>query len=241
MSIETAPQPMALEYAPSATRTEEPTFARILGLASLFPMVLGVVVIAATEIRGQEPWVPLGMAYLALMLGIAGLLYHAVRDGDIEFRRTYGFIGLGLLLAGAIFCIVPGRPSGSEAISRMGYYALPWGAILGLCSMLFLTAALRHETDAKLRGLGTKVLFGAGLALIGGAVVAGILRPETLIGPGIVLGILGLGFFGALLTLESADDGLGRLAAVILGLIGTTAIVYAIAHTVFPTVLFDGP
>lgn len=237
-STEPEPRFRPTELAPSETRADEPTFARIIALGGLLPLAVGVV----TWVRAQygDTLLPLGMAYMAVAVGLACLWFHANRDGETEVRRAYGVFAGAMLLLAAVLCVLPGHAPGAET-KVIGYHTVPWGAAAGMVSLLFLVPFVRHETDAKFRNIGLMTMLFAGAMLTGGAVVAGVAKAETLVGPGAVLALLGVGFLSAYLAQESADDGLGRLAAVLLGLLGAVAIVYAIGRATFPTVLIDGP
>ena len=235
----TTTTPRAAELAPSAVRTEEPTAARMLALGGLLFLVPCLVALVVAQF--QPVWLPPSLTYLGIVLGIGCLLYHAVADGDLEFRRAYGALAAVLLLAGIVVSLLPGKPTGSDAEKQFTYFLLPWGAWLFLLALLFLVPFVRHETDDGLRNLGLMILLATGATLAGGAVVGGIVKPSTLVGPGVVLGMLGVAFLAAYLSQVSADEGPGRAVALALGAFGAVALVYAVGRATIPNVLFEGP
>ena len=75
-----------------------------------------------------------------LTFGIAGLLFHAAFDRDVQFRRVYMLFGYVCLVVGA-FLAVRAIPRQMGGLFGHGFLCL----FLGL---LFLLAFLRNETDA---------------------------------------------------------------------------------------------
>jgi ABC-type transport system involved in multi-copper enzyme maturation permease subunit len=57
----------------------------------------------------------------------------------------------------------------------------------------------------------------------------------------VLLALLGLGFVAAFMAIEGTTEGLGYWAAVGIGVLGGVALLVAIAATVGPTVLYEGP
>jgi ABC-type transport system involved in multi-copper enzyme maturation permease subunit len=146
-----------------------------------------------------------------------------------------------LLVVAVILGVLPGPQDGSGVEKKVGYFLLPWGACAGLLSLLFFVPFVRNETDPKFRDYGLFTLLFAGGAMAVASVVGGIVEPDTLVGIWLIVALLGLGFVAAYLSQVSTDDGLGRLAAVLLGLLGAATIAYAVGRTTWPTVLYDGP
>ncbi|VTR99419.1 ABC-type transport system involved in multi-copper enzyme maturation, permease component OS=Singulisphaera acidiphila (strain ATCC BAA-1392 / DSM 18658 / VKM B-2454 / MOB10) GN=Sinac_5948 PE=4 SV=1: ABC2_membrane_2 [Gemmata massiliana] len=229
-----------VETAPSAIRIEGQSFARIVGFAGLFSLVLGAVVVIATRVTGQPRIVPEGWGFLFAGVGIALMLYHAITDGEQEIRRLYGMFAAAFLVLALAAALLPGPFKGVDS-KTVGFYFLPWGLGAGFLALLFLVPFVRHETDEFLRTIGTNVLLGVGTLLCVGLLVKGIWEPDWLAGPGLALAILGLGFLCAYFSQVSTDEGAGYSVAFALGVVGAAAIFFAFARTVFPTVLYDGP
>ncbi len=225
------------ELAPSDVRAEAPTAARVAGMAGLFSLTVGVVSVVAAQwgrgIAGE------GFGYLMAAFGVVGLFVHAARDADLEIRRLYGALAAALLIAAVVVGVIPIKtPGGGER--EVGAW-LPYGVGLGLLSLLFFVPFVRHETEEPYHAWALHLLLGVGAALTVGAVVGGLVRPSFLVGPGVMLALLGLGFVAAYLAQVDTSDGLGFQAAVALGVLGGVAVVIALGRSVVPTVLYEGP
>jgi ABC-2 type transport system permease protein len=233
MSI--APTPTPEEFAPSHSQDVVPHLSRTAGMVGLFLLTIGTASVVAAE-RFERGPLGSGYGYLAGAVGLALLLIHALRDSDLEIRRMYGGFGLFLLAVGVLAGVVPGGDAG-----KVGYNLLPWGFAFGAVALLFLVPFSQHETDTRLRNLTEKLLLGVGALLSAGAIGVGIVRPDTLVGPGLLLALLGLAYLCAFLTTTDTSVGLGYRVAVGLGVLGAVALVVAVGRAVVPTVLFDGP
>lgn len=250
------------EQAPSEVHADNPVAWRVLGVLSLFPATLGIAAIIANQYGPR--WIGEGSGYVLTALGLVGLLVHALRDTDIEIRRVYGAAGALLLVAAIVVSILPGKPDGAtEAI--VGYKFFPWGAMAAALGLIFFTAFARNETDPKLSLIAEMTLNFLGFAACTLAIVLGLIHPPALAGPCVVLGLLGLGFYGAYFTLP-LDVGRPRpllfpwfdveslsvrdasipsddryRAATLLGILGVVAVLIALGRTVAPGVLHEGP
>jgi ABC-2 type transport system permease protein len=110
-----------------------------------------------------------------------------------------------------------------------------------MVGLLFTIAFSRHETEESYLNIATYVLLVFGALLTVGSVTAGIFRPDFLAGPGIVLGLLGVGFLGGYFTKEDTSGGIGYSVAFTLGAVGSAVVLYALGRAIFPTVLAEGP
>lgn len=225
------------EYAPSDVRADAPTIARVAGMTGLFALTVGVVSVVAAQwgrgIAGE------GFGYLMAAAGVVGLFAHAARDSDLEVRRLYGALAAALLIAAVVIGVFPHKPPGGG--DRAFGAWLPYGVGLGLLSLLFFVPFVRHETEEPYRTWSRYALLGAGALLAVGSVVAGVILPEFLVGPGVMLAFLGLGFLAAYLTSVDTSEGLGFRVAVALGILGAAALLVAVGRSVVPTVLYEGP
>src|SRR4051794_9585030 len=110
--------PFGQELAPSTLRAEEPGSSRLVGLAGLFAVVVGVAVVVMNwyALKSSLPprLISTPWGYVFLILGVGGLLFHAARDPDVQIRRTYGAFGGGLVLLAVVLSLVPvdGRVGG---------------------------------------------------------------------------------------------------------------------------------
>ena len=233
-------RPGATEFSPSDVRADEPTVARVVGLVGLGATTLGVAAVLAKAVLGSDRWISSSMGYLFAVVGIACLLYHAIRDADIEIRRVYGGLSGLLLLGAVVVSFIPG--TGSDAIlSAYGYYFLPWGAVCALLGLLFGVAFLRNETDDCYRRWGESALLGVGVGMLTLTAILGLGGAVAPVGPVAVLGLLGLLFLSGFLAQTDTADGLGYWVAVGLGVLGAGLVLAALGRVIFPTVLFDGP
>lgn len=250
------------EQAPSEVHADNPMALRILGVACLFPTTLGIAAIVANQYGPR--WIGEGWGYVLAAIGIVGLLVHALRDTDIEIRRVYGAAGALLIVASIVISVIAGKPDGAtEAVS--GYKFFPWGAMTATLGLLFFTPFARNETDPTLSQVAELALNFLGFLCCALAVVLGLVDPHVLVGPSVVLALLGLGFYGAYFTLP-LDVGTPRhllfpwfdvesfslksasipsedrqRAATILGILGVAAMLIALGRTVAPGILYDGP
>jgi ABC-2 type transport system permease protein len=227
------------ELAPSDTREDIPTISRLMGMVGLFLTTIGVATIIANQYgRG---FLSVGFGLMDIAIGITFLIIHAFRDRDIEVRRVYGVFAAILLVTALIISFLPG-PQGQSGVEKQWfYYFLPWGAFLGMLSLLFFIPFTRHETEEPLASFTKWLLLGVGATLSLGATIAGIFLPDFLAGPGITLALLGLGFLTLYLNHEDTSDGLGYSAVVGLGILGSIALVIAVSRSIVPTVLHEGP
>ena len=235
-TLETTPR---TEIAPSEVRAEEPTFARLIGAVGLSATLLGLVAIVANQYGPR--FIGTGGGYFFVAVGLAALLFHAISDGDVEFRRAFGTLGMLFFLGAIVAAFIPGPLFAESVTKTAGYHLLPWTPTFALIGLAFLVAPLRRETDANFKN-GTLLLFLlTGILLCGGCVVEGIIAPESLVGPGILLAFVGLAYFAAFISNADSTSGLGYWLAVGLGLLGAAALAYALGRAIFPTVLFEGP
>ncbi|MDB5311084.1 MAG: hypothetical protein JWO38_5286 [Gemmataceae bacterium] len=230
------------ETAPSQVLAEGPAFARMVGFAGLFGLVLGGVVVV-TNMALSPRWIGTGWGYMFAALGIVLMLYHATRDGEQEVRRLYGmFAALWLVLAvGA--AVVPGPVFSSPGVGKkeIGYNLLQGGVGFGFLSLLFAIPFARHETDKKYHDVTVVGMLAVGALLAVGSLAYGLFKPDFLLGPGIALALLGLGFLAAYMGQVDTSEGIGYQVALALGVAGAAVAVYAFARSTVPTLLYEGP
>lgn len=226
------------ELAPSDIRADAPALTRLAGAVGLALTVAGVVSIAAA---GPNIPVSAGWGYLIGTAGLALLFVHALRDSDAEIRRAYGGLAFAFLVLAVVVSLVPPGASEGGAANRVGERLLPWGATLGFLSLVFFIPFTRHETDPQYRRVIETTLLTVGGLLVVGVLIAGLIVPDFLVGPGIVLGILGVGFLALYLSVVDPAVGVGRQVAVGLGVVGVVCLAVAVGRSVVPSVLYEGP
>jgi ABC-type transport system involved in multi-copper enzyme maturation permease subunit len=234
---------LPLETAPSQTMAQGPGFARMVGFAGLFALVLGMVVVV-TNMALSPRWITTGWGYLFSAVGIVLLMYHAVSDTEPEVRRMYGLFSAAWLVLAIIASVAPGpvfTPAAAGATKTVGFNLLPWGVGFGFISLLFAIPFARHETDPVYRRYAELGLLVVGTSLAVGAVLAGLIYKDFLVGPGLALALLGLGFLAAYMGQVDTSEGIGYSVAFALGVFGAIVALAAFAWCTVPSLLNDGP
>lgn len=225
------------ELAPSETRAETLTLTRIVcGFGGLFLFTLGVASVIAA--RYEYGLLGANWGYLSAFVGLGLLFIHSVRDTDPEVRRVYGLAGVLFLLLAVGVGVYPAKPDGAAA-PVAGQLLLPWGALFGFVSLLFLVPFARNETAEPYRSWAHFVLLGTGGLLCVSAVLCGVISPAGLVAPAIILGLLGVAFLCGYFSVSDSSQDLPYWAATGLGVLGVATVVYAVGRTIGPTVLFD--
>lgn len=228
-----------VEVAPSNVRSDEMGFTQIVGLSGMGLAALGTIVVVANQFSPRV--LTAGAGYLLAAVGLVAMFYHCLRDSSLEIRRAYLYFAAGLILLSVIAAFIPGPLFSDVKDKQPGYHFLPWSPLFGFFALVFLVTPLRHETDPAFLRYGLMLLLGVGATMGIGAFGFGVIKPDTIIGPGILLGILGLGYIAAFLSLVDTSDGPGHLVASLVGILGGAALLYAFGRSVVPTVLYDGP
>jgi gliding motility-associated transport system permease protein len=234
MATKTAPEttdgyhsPFGQELAPSAVRADEPGSARLVGMVGLCATFAGVLIVLLNWIMGPRV-LPMSASTWFFIVGVAGLLFHAARDADVQMRRTYGAVGALLVILAIGFSFI----SFGEAV---GSLFLPVSAPAFLLGLFFLLPFARHETDPVWRrNLVVGVtLVGAGLALAG--LVGGSISGRFLLPYGAVAAVLGLLYLWAAVGLFGSAADLGYKLALAVGLLGGLAVVVALVRSAVGT------
>lgn len=221
------------ELAPSLVRGEDPRMARVIGLMGLSLVLFGALILLsivfsrAIALRVSPSW-----GIMAVVSGVALLLFHAALDPDIQIRRTYGLLGYFWLMAALIFMLLP-RP-------YVGALFLPYSFICFVLAILFLMPFVRNETDPVWRIAALAVIGGLGglMALIG--FVGGAISESFLIGGdagrpyGVLLVLLGLGYLWVFLTMEGISSTRGHRAALGVGWLGVLVMLFAVGRSLLP-------
>lgn len=228
------------ETAPSQVYDEGQSFGRMVGFVGLFGLVLGSVLVISNQAFSPRLFGS-GVGYLAAAAGVALMLYHASRDGEQEVRRLYGLLAAAFLVLGLGASVLKGPIFGNAATKTFGYNLLPWGVTFGGLALAFAIPFIRHETDRRYRDAAVHALLGIGALLAIGSIVVGLAKPDTLLGPGIALALLGLAYLCAYMTQVDTSEGIGYQVATLLGAVGAAVAFWAFARSAFPPVLVEGP
>src|SRR5260370_34382392 len=111
----TSKRPVLAETAPSQTRQDEPTFARIGGMAGWCAILVGTVIVLANIYSKETRLVPEWIGWLVLMLGMFGAFVHAAVENDRLLRQCIG----GAALVARSFCSWAARRRAFLCISRL--------------------------------------------------------------------------------------------------------------------------
>lgn len=218
--------PRVEETAPSEVASDEFTFPRFVGMTGMVFAIIGSMFMFVSMARG----VPVRVLYLmAVGLGLVMMLYHAARDADQQIRRAYGLFGVGLLVLGGLFALLPGGPD-----SQMGYRFLSIGFPSLLLGLLFVVCFVHHEEDETYRDKTLLLLLILGGLLSIGSLFTGIINPRFMVGTGMLMSLLGLAFLCAYVSNIGAAVGRGYQIALAIGAVGAVATLYAIGRAVIP-------
>jgi len=233
------PAQRPVETAPSQVISEGAAFARLVGFAGWGAMALGIFLILANELLSPR-LIGKGGGYLFAAMGIAMMLYHAIRDSEQEVRRLYGLLAAVCLILAIGAVVVPG-PIFSSAVKKASGHNLGAGVGFGLLALLFAIPFTRHETESAYRdaGLLGMLIVGAGLAI--GSIIYGLKEPAFLLGPGLVIALLGVAYLCGYMAQVDTSEGIGYQVAFALGAVGAAVAVYAFARSTVPIVLYEGP
>jgi ABC-type transport system involved in multi-copper enzyme maturation permease subunit len=222
------------ERAPSIIRTDQPTPGRIIAFVSMLLLVVGglaAILHAAGNRSVLALLIGLGWGIFFVMLGFAGLLYHAFTEREAGYRRLYGVLGGILLAVGVAFRLLPFRVGeGETATMEMGARFIGLGAPALLLSLCFLLGFIRYETDQPRRDFVSRVIGIAGILLIGVGFIGSLFYAEFLLGSGFIHLVLGLLFAAAFVGVESPNSVRGYRAGIALGVVGGVMLLIALGR-----------
>jgi ABC-2 type transport system permease protein len=221
------------EQAPSVMRSDEPIVARVIGLLGLSATMLGGVAVLVTVFGRQSKLVSPEWGGLLLIFGVVGMLFHAVRDSDVQFRRAYAALAYAMLMVAALVSFLPARTA-SEAASEAGLLFLPLGLPLALIALLFLLAYLRHEdnpawSERTIIAFGLAGVIAAGVGLVGGTMSEAFLLPR-----GLAASLLGAAFLWSYVGAQGPDTDAGHRGGVALGVLGGATFLIALGRSMLP-------
>ncbi len=218
----------AVESAPSRLREDEPTIARTIGLIGASCVIFGGLALLLNVFNDTQR-IGIGMASTILAVGIVGLLSHAAYDRELQMRRIYWALGLGLLAIGVLLCLLPLDGNVGD-LFFVGY------PCLGL-ALLFLLATQHHETDAFIRQLTQMTIGGAGAVGAGVAFLLGNDFKDThfLVPYGALLALMALGYLAAFVSSHGVASDVGYRTARGFGLLGLVGVVIGVVRTFVPS------
>jgi len=213
------------ERAPSLLREDEPSFPRIVGMAGLTVALFGVMAIAVTASGGKGPFGP-GWGSFFLAWGLAGLLFHAAADKELQIRRSYSLLGVLLLISGIVFSVI-------KFHEELGSLFLV-GFVCFVFALMFLLASLRHETEEIWRNRLTALVGGAGaVAALTGFIGGNFRQGEFLYPYGILLALTGVFYLWAFVGMPGSGSDLGYRAGQAIGVLGVVVFLTAFIRSFF--------
>jgi ABC-type transport system involved in multi-copper enzyme maturation permease subunit len=213
------------ERAPSIIRTDRPLAVRIVAFVALCLVAIGgLAMIMAAAGRGYLIGPDWGFVWFSL--GVCGLLFHAFRDAESQYRRVYNAVGFLLLVAGAVLRVYPYDGTTGGLFLTVGVPCLALG-------LLFLVAVIRNETEASWRTYVLRILGILGALMILAGLLGGYFNQTYLEAEGTILLLLGLPFVGAFIGLQEADSQAGYRAGLALGGVGLVGFAAALLRSIF--------
>jgi ABC-2 type transport system permease protein len=214
---------------PSMMRGDNPQIARGIGLFAAAVIVFGGMALALHS-TGRATMLGLGWSSFLLTVGIAGLLFHAAFDGDLQIRRVYMTFGYLCLVVGGFLTVAPYNGTMGTLFGQ-GFLCL----FLGL---LFLLAFLRNEDDAWMRKLTENVIGGAGAALALVGLVGGNLKGDFLMPIGLLVALLGIVYLTAFVGSRGIGDDFAYRVGMGIGALGILAFVVALGRSLLPPLFY---
>ena len=221
---ESNPATRPAEIAPSTVASDEPSVARIIGLMGMMASVLGLTVVTFNEIYGPRIVSKSGGLFF-VAFGLSAMLFHAIRDGDLQIRRAYGSIGFGLLGLMLILSLMNTR----------NFLSYGWAcALAGLC---FLLTFSRHETDPTWRQRILWTFGGVGAAMASIGFIGGIVTEGFLLTYGLICTILGLAYLCAFISQSDSASEVRHKTGLAIGGVAVFAIIYAALRSALPDLI----
>ncbi|MBI3409777.1 MAG: ABC transporter permease [Planctomycetes bacterium] len=216
------------ERAPSLMLADTPTVARFLAMLGVLLSAVGLLAMVAPSWRFNYVVAP-GWGFFLLSIGLVFVLFHAFRDGELQFRLMYSLFSLALLAIGVALRVIPSS-------AGMGALFLPYGVPLLTCGFLFAMGVLHHDANEKLShllllavGVLSAVMIAAGLGV--GQINANFLAVE-----GLLLLLLGLVFVSGFIGMQSPTSNVGYAAGLVLGLAAAVNLAITLIRIFAPTI-----
>jgi len=212
------------ERAPSVIRTDRPLATRIAAFLALTLVAIGgLAMIMAGLGRGYLIGPDWGFVWFSL--GVCGLLYHAFRDTEIQYRRVYTIAGFLLLVIGALLRVYPWKGTTGGLFLTYGFPCLAVG-------LLLLMAVVRNETDVFWRTFILRIFGVLGALMIFAGLIGGNVNESYLEAEGALLLVMGALFVSAYIGLQGPASQEGYRAGLALGIVGLLGFVIALVRSI---------
>jgi len=235
------------ERAPSVLRADRPFALRLVAFAALVLTAVGGLAMILPSFNRpyliDQYW---GLFFFSI--GVLGLVYHALGDRELQYRRIYSLVGLVLLFMAVILRFwPPARTITDQPRLPMARFFLPFGIPCLALALVFLLAVVRHETDEFWRKLILRIVGIAGAVMV----VAGFLfsivnldfgflqnrSSDYLQGEGIILVFLGLFYVAGFIAMQEAGSQLAFKSGLAMGGIGLFVFLLALWRSIYPTIM----
>jgi ABC-type transport system involved in multi-copper enzyme maturation permease subunit len=217
------------ERAPSEIRADQPQIARSVAFVGLLFVAVGASAIVFSWI--ERPYlVSPGWGSFLLAVGVGGLLFHAFNEKDMQYRRLYGALAAVLLAAAVVVSVLPVQ-------EQVGRLFLPAGVPCLLLALFFGLSFARNEDDEAVRMLATRLFAAAGAVMIAFGFLRGNIgagAEQFLVGPGVLLMLVGLLYVAAYIGMFGAESPQGYRGGLAIGAAGVVIFVVALARSVLP-------
>ncbi|MBL8798726.1 MAG: ABC transporter permease [Planctomycetia bacterium] len=216
------------EVAPSVMRQDVPTVARVIGVAALvFGFAPGLLAIVFDK-TGTGARIPVGLGLVMALFGLAGMLYHAARDGELEIRRAYGVFALVWLLLAIAHAVYPVE-------AGVGTAFLPWGYVSLLVGLPFALVYARNEEDPVWRQRVIYVIGVTGVVLAGVGLIGGSIKTDFLLSYGLLLSLAGLAYLTCTVGLAGSESDLGYKTGNLVAAAGALVAIAALGRGLLAT------
>jgi ABC-type transport system involved in multi-copper enzyme maturation permease subunit len=210
------------EVGPSLMKEDGPVFLRVCGLFGAVFAIIGAAVLLMAAYGKIVALTP-GWAAMLLLVGVAGMLFHAATDKDVQFRLLYLVVGAGVVGVGILLSLLP------EHQFAAGFICL----LLGL---MFTLAVLRNETEPLMRNIAQWSLLGVGAALtltglVGLLFFKGEVFPTAI---GLVVALVGLVYAVSFIGSRGVSDTWAYRVGLILAAVGLLEFLYAVGRSTLP-------
>jgi ABC-type transport system involved in multi-copper enzyme maturation permease subunit len=219
----------AWETPPSMLRPEEPRLARWVGSIGLVLVALAAFALLFQAWGGTSRLGP-GLRIFLFAVGMAGLLFHASREPDLQLRRTYG-------LAGVLFLVIAGVLAAITVDGKPAALFMPYGLLCLPLALLFFLAYVHNETEEPWRRPIVMVTGALAITLAGISFVGGNVSPVFLVRYGVLFGLIGLAYAWAFIAMHGADSEIGYRTGQAVGVVGLVIFLTALGRSLAPALV----
>jgi len=219
----------AASAGPSEMVADSSGFPRWAGSFGLFLAIFGFLTIALS-FSGNNVRINPAYAGVALVTGLAAMLFHASFERDDFLRRPYLAMGLMFLATGLGLVAMPFFRENTMAM-------LPGHGLL-ILGMMFVLAVLRQESNEGVAGLAATGLGISAIGLVLVGALGGAIQPKFLLPHFMMMGLTGTILMAAYISVTGAETRWGYQAGVALGWIGLIGLIVALGRSMLPQLAY---